>query len=109
MGVLRVAFLSALVLEMVATLSTAIVAVEIGLRLMYGRMAFEQALFVLLLAPEFYLPLRLLGTRFHAGVAGVTAAGRIFEVLDTKPETGDGRPILSVSRPRPVVAPTPHC
>jgi ATP-binding cassette subfamily C protein CydCD len=82
MGVLRVAFLSALVLEMVATLSTAIVAVEIGLRLMYGRMGFEQALFVLLLAPEFYQPLRLLGTRFHAGVAGVTAASRIFEVLD---------------------------
>ncbi len=84
MGVLRVAFLSALVLEMVATLSTAIVAVEIGLRLLYGRLDFEQALFVLLLAPEFYLPLRLLGTRFHAGVAGVTAAGRIFEILDDK-------------------------
>jgi len=97
MGVLQVAFLSALVLEMVATLSTAIVAVEIGLRLLYGRMAFEQALFVLLLAPEFYLPLRLLGTRFHAGVAGVTAAGRIFEVLDTKPETGDSKPIHPIS------------
>ena len=81
MGVLRVAFLSALVLEMVATLCTAIVAVEIGLRLLYGRLDFGQALFVLLLAPEFYLPLRLLGTRFHAGVTGVTAAGRIFEIL----------------------------
>jgi len=97
MGVLRVAFLSALVLEMVATLSTAIVAVEIGLRLLYGGMAFEQALFVLLLAPEFYLPLRLLGTRFHAGVAGVTAAGRIFNVLDTRPETGDSKPIYPIS------------
>ena len=69
--VLRVAFLSALVLEMVGTLSTAIVAVEIGLRLLYGQLAFEQAFFVLILAPEFYLPLRLLGTRFHAGIAGV--------------------------------------
>ncbi|MCK5430974.1 MAG: ATP-binding cassette domain-containing protein, partial [Anaerolineales bacterium] len=82
MGVLRVTFLSALVLEMVATLSIAVVAVEIGLRLLYGRLDFDQALFVLLLAPEFYLPLRMLGTRFHAGMAGVVAADRIFEILD---------------------------
>jgi ATP-binding cassette subfamily C protein CydCD len=101
MGVLRVAFLSALVLELVATLSTAVVAVEIGLRLLYGRLAFEQALFVLLLAPEFYLPLRLLGTRFHAGMAGVTAAKRIFEILDTpvRPVTGGIKPIDFVSNP----------
>ena len=83
MSVLRVTFLSALVLEMVATLSTAIVAVEVGLRLLYGRLPFEQALFVLLLAPEFYLPLRLLGTRFHAGMSGVAAAQRIFAILET--------------------------
>jgi ATP-binding cassette subfamily C protein CydD len=81
MGVLRVAFLSALVLEMVATISTAVVAVQIGLRLLYGHLSFEQGFFVLLLAPEFYLPLRMLGTRFHAGMAGVAAAQRIFEVL----------------------------
>jgi ATP-binding cassette subfamily C protein CydD len=81
MGVLRVTFLSALVLEMVATISTAVVAVQIGLRLLSGHLAFEQGFFVLLLAPEFYLPLRLLGTRFHAGMAGVAAAQRIFEVL----------------------------
>jgi len=84
LGVLRVAFLSALVQEMVATLSTAIVAVEIGLRLLYGYLSFEQAFFVLILAPEFYLPLRLLGTRFHASVSGVTAARRIFEVLESR-------------------------
>jgi len=83
MGVLRVTFLSALVLEMVATLSTAVVAVEVGLRLLYGRLSFEQAFFVLLLAPEFYLPLRLLGTRFHAGMSGVAAAKRIFAILET--------------------------
>lgn len=82
MGVLKVTFLSALVLELIATLSTAVVAVEIGIRLLYGRMVFEQAFFILLLAPEFYLPLRLLGTRFHAGLAGVEAAKRIFEILD---------------------------
>ena len=90
LGVLRVAFLSALVLEMVGTLSTAVIAVEIGLRVLYGRLAFEQAFFVLILAPEFYLPLRLLGTRFHAGIAGVTAARRVFEVLET-PVGGRGR------------------
>ena len=82
MRVLRVAFLSAFVLEMVATISTAVVAVEIGLRLLYGRILFEQAFFVLLLAPEFYLPLRLLGTRFHSGMSGVAAAQRIFDILD---------------------------
>jgi ATP-binding cassette subfamily C protein CydD len=90
MGVLRVTFLSALVLELVATLSTAVVAVQIGLRLLYGYLSFEQGFFVLLLAPEFYVPLRLLGTRFHAGMAGVAAAQRIFEVLDVQPESGAG-------------------
>ena len=82
MGVLRVTFLSALVLEMVGTLATAVIAVEVGLRLLYGRMAFEQAFFVLLLAPEFYLPLRTLGARFHAGMAGVQAGKRIFEIIE---------------------------
>jgi thiol reductant ABC exporter CydD subunit len=82
LGVLRVAFLSALVMELVTTLSIAVVAVEIGLRLLYGRLSFEQAFFVLILAPDFYLPLRLLGTRFHAGLAGTAAARRIFEILD---------------------------
>jgi ATP-binding cassette subfamily C protein CydD len=99
LGVLRVAFLSALVQEMVATLSTAIVAVEIGLRLLYGRLSFEQALFVLILAPEFYLPLRLLGTRFHASVSGLTAARRIFEVLESRQVDKDasrqGAPLFS--------------
>lgn len=83
LGILRVAFLSALALEFLATISTALVAVTVGLRLVYGRIPFEQALFLLLLAPEFYLPLRLLGSHFHAGLAGVSAARRIFEVLDT--------------------------
>jgi ATP-binding cassette subfamily C protein CydD len=86
MGVLRVTFLSALVLEMVATLSTAVVAVQIGLRLLAGGISFEAALFILLLAPEFYLPLRMLGTRFHAGMAGVSAAQRIYQVLEVEPE-----------------------
>ncbi len=89
MGVLRVTFLSAFVLEMVATISTAVVAVQIGLRLLYGLMQFEQAFVVLLLAPEFYQPLRLLGQRFHAGMSGVSAANRIFALLDSLPTRAD--------------------
>lgn len=81
MDVLRVAFLSALALELIATLSTAVIAVEVGLRLLYAHIDFEKAFFILILAPEFYIPLRMLGARFHAGMAGVAAAQRIFEVL----------------------------
>lgn len=88
MSVLRVTFLSALVLELVATISTAVIAVQIGLRLMYGRMIFEDAFFVLLLAPEFYLPLRALGQRFHAGMNGVAAAKRIFAILEQPAPAG---------------------
>ena len=80
--VLQVTFLSAFALELLATISTAIIAVEVGLRLLYARMGFQEALFLLILAPEFYLPLRMLGLRFHAGMAGTSAARRIFQILD---------------------------
>nr|WP_245867591.1 thiol reductant ABC exporter subunit CydD [Sporomusa silvacetica] len=81
MEVLKVAFLSALSLELLATISTALVAVTVGLRLLYGEVTFAQALFVLLLAPEYYLPLRMLGSQFHAGMDGKSAAVDIFELL----------------------------
>jgi len=83
MSVLRITFLSALALELLATLSTAVIAVEIGFRLLYAKMEFQPALFLLVLAPEFYMPLRALGARFHAGMNGTTAAKRIYEILDT--------------------------
>ncbi len=79
--VLKIAFLSALVLELVATISTALIAVTIGLKLLYFKMDFYQAFFILLLAPEFYSPLRQLGSHFHAGMAGVAAGERIFNIL----------------------------
>jgi ATP-binding cassette subfamily C protein CydD len=82
MRVLRVAFLSALALELLATLSTALVAVGLGLRLLHGGIGFEPALMVLILCPEFYGPLRALGARFHAGMEGVSAAARLHEILD---------------------------
>ena len=82
MSVLRVTFLSALVMELTATLSTAIIAVEIGIRLLSGKLEFGIAFFILILVPEFYLPLRLLGLRFHSGMAGAAAATQIYETLD---------------------------
>jgi ATP-binding cassette subfamily C protein CydCD len=82
LSVLQITFLSALVLELLATLSTAVIAVEIGFRLLYAKMEFREALFLLILAPEFYMPLRALGARFHAGMAGTGAAKKIFEILD---------------------------
>jgi len=83
MSVLRVAFLSSLVLEFLATVSIAIVAVLIGFRLFYGEMDFLYGFFVLLLAPEFYLPLRNMGTHYHARLAAIGAAEKIVEILHT--------------------------
>ena len=99
MQVLRVTFLSALALELLATLSTAIVAVEIGFRLLYGNMEFLPAFFILVLAPDYYQPLRNLGLRFHAGMSGVTAATRIYEILDTPIATNDERQTTNNQRP----------
>ena len=82
MATLRIAFLSALVLELSAALATALVAVEIGLRLLAGHVSYQTALLVLLLTPEAYLPLRAIGTQFHASMEGVTAAGRVCDILD---------------------------
>jgi len=76
--VLRLAFLSAFVLEMVGTIGTALIAVELGLRLLHGAIGYQQSLFILLLAPEFYLPLRQLGLRTHAAMEGEAAAAVLF-------------------------------
>lgn len=81
MSVLRVAFLSALALEFFATLGVALVAVFIGFRLLSGSMGFERGFFVLLLAPEFYLPLRSLGAHYHARMEAIGAATRIVETF----------------------------
>ena len=82
MGVLKVAFLSGLVLELAASVSTALVAAGVGVRLIEGTLTFLPGLTVLLLAPEFYLPFRQLGQRHHAGMEGIAAAERVFELLD---------------------------
>src|SRR6516162_3328974 len=83
MATLRVAFLSALVLELSAALATALVAVETGLRLLYGHMPYQAALLVLLLTPEAYLPLRAVAAQYHASAEGTAAADSVFQILDT--------------------------
>lgn len=99
MRTLRVAFLSALTLELLATISVAMVAVGIGLRLVDGQMELEDGLLILILAPEAYLPLRMVGVHFHASAEGMAAAEQAFEVIEQPvPDSGAGRPA-----PRPAL------
>lgn len=90
MAALRVSFLSSLVLELLATLSVALVAVSIGLRLVGGSLDLRTALLVLVLAPEAYLPLRAVGAQYHAAAEGVSAAEQVFGVLETPPAVPGG-------------------
>ncbi|MDR1069564.1 MAG: thiol reductant ABC exporter subunit CydD [Gracilibacteraceae bacterium] len=90
LGVLRIAFLSALTLELFSTLSIAIVAVALGLRLVGGGIDFQTAFFLLLLAPEFYLPIRSLGAQYHASLNGTAAAERVYAFLRTPAERSAG-------------------
>lgn len=99
MATLRVAFLSALVLELLAMLGTALVAATIGVQLIAGELGLEAGLTVLILAPELYLPVRNLGAQFHASADGLAAAERIFEALD--------EPATVVAPDRPAPAPDP--
>ncbi len=85
MGTLRIAFLSALVLELCAMIGTAIVAATIGIQLDGGHLTLQAGLTVLLLAPELYAPLRAVGQQFHAATDGMAAAERIFAVIDEPP------------------------
>lgn len=89
MTVLRVSFLSGFALEFLAAISVAIVAVSIGFRLLGGEMTLAVGLFVLLLAPDTYLPLRQVGVQFHAAAEGVAATEAIFAALDEARATPD--------------------
>ncbi|MFK4111975.1 thiol reductant ABC exporter subunit CydD [Streptomyces sp. NPDC002176] len=89
MRTLRIAFLSSFALELLATLSVALVAVTIGMRLVHGGMDLYIGLVILILAPEAYLPLRQVGAQYHAAAEGLAAAEEIFAVLETPvPATG---------------------
>ncbi|MEN3538919.1 thiol reductant ABC exporter subunit CydD [Microbispora sp. ZYX-F-249] len=110
MRTLRVAFLSSLVLELVASLSLALVAVPVGLRLLSGSLDLGTALLVLLLAPEAYLPLRAMGTRFHAAMEGVAAADEAFAVIappQDSQEPEESRESRRPARPAPAATSGP--
>ncbi|OBH46182.1 thiol reductant ABC exporter subunit CydD [Mycobacterium mantenii] len=96
MATLRIAFLSALVLELLATLGVALIAVGIGLRLVFGGMTLTAGLTVLLLAPDVYWPLRRVGVEFHAAQDGKTAAAAAFDLI--------GEPAASKAKTRTVTA-----
>ncbi|KPH99137.1 ABC transporter, CydDC cysteine exporter (CydDC-E) family, permease/ATP-binding protein CydD [Actinobacteria bacterium OV450] len=91
---LRIAFLSSFALELLATLSVALVAVTIGMRLVHGELDLYTGLVILILAPEAYLPLRQVGAQYHAAAEGLAAAEEIFEVLQTPvAASGGGVPV----------------
>jgi ATP-binding cassette, subfamily C, bacterial CydD len=100
MDVLRVAFQSSLVLDLAATMGVALVAVEIGSRLLFRSLSFELAVFVLLLAPEFFLPLRLLASARHSLLAGRSAARRIFELVDAPAPAAEPASAAAAPAPR---------
>lgn len=102
MSVLRLAFLSALALEFLSTLSIALVAVLIGFRLLWGEMDFARGFYILLLAPEFYLPLRMMGLQYHARLDAVAAAEQLAALEEELAST----PALA-QEPRPGPAPEP--
>ncbi|WP_308368793.1 thiol reductant ABC exporter subunit CydD, partial [Streptomyces sp. ISL-36] len=88
MKTLRIAFLSSFALELLSTLSVALVAVGIGMRLVHGDLDLYTGLVILILAPEAYLPIRQVGAQFHAAAEGLAAAEEIFEVLETPAAVG---------------------
>lgn len=90
MGTLRIAFLSGAVLELLATLCVALVAVGIGVRLVYGEMSLYAAIFALILAPEVYLPLRQVGAQFHNSQDGLEAVDDLFELIGPEPASVGG-------------------
>ncbi|MTE11288.1 ATP-binding cassette domain-containing protein [Nocardia sp. CT2-14] len=105
MSALRLAFLSSMVLEMLATLCVALVAVSIGMRLVFGHMGLYAGLLALILAPEVYLPLRAVGERFHAAQDGMAAADKAFAILEPGAEQA---PITEAGSPAPQRTPATH-
>jgi ABC-type transport system involved in cytochrome bd biosynthesis fused ATPase/permease subunit len=103
MASLRLAFMSGMVLELLASLSMAMIAVAVGIRLLGGHIAFEPAIFLLILIPDFYGPWRALGAKFHDGLNGLSAARTIYAWLDRPPlARGQGRRMLPGAGPWPI-------
>jgi thiol reductant ABC exporter CydD subunit len=102
MGTLRLGFLSGSVLELAATLSVALVAVTVGVRLVSGGLGLQAGLTVLILAPELYSPLRQLGAQFHASADGLAVADRMLSLLEAPPAVGASGRLVA---PNPAEAP----
>ncbi|QIP85660.1 thiol reductant ABC exporter subunit CydD [Streptomyces sp. Tu 2975] len=98
MRTLRIAFLSSFALELLSTLSVALVAVGVGMRLVHGDLDLYTGLVILILAPEAYLPIRQVGAQFHAAAEGLSAAEEIFDVLETAPRRSGGAPVPGTLR-----------
>ncbi|MGA5166023.1 MULTISPECIES: thiol reductant ABC exporter subunit CydD [Streptomyces] len=99
---LRIAFLSSFALELLSTLSVALVAVGVGMRLVHGDLDLYTGLVILILAPEAYLPLRQVGAQYHAAAEGLSAAEEIFAVLETPVRTAGGGAVPGAVRGEPV-------
>ncbi|WP_309128289.1 thiol reductant ABC exporter subunit CydD [Microbacterium sp.] len=98
MRVLRYSFLSGFALELLSSLAVALIAVAVGFRLLAGDMELGVGLFVLLLAPEAFLPLRQVGVQFHAAAEGVAATEQVFEVLEAEDRCAVGSEEAETSR-----------
>ncbi|MFO7163849.1 MAG: thiol reductant ABC exporter subunit CydD [Mycolicibacterium hassiacum] len=107
MSTLRIAFLSSFVMELLATLGVALVAVGVGLRLVNGNMTLAAGLTALLLAPEVFWPLRRVGVAFHAAQDGKTAADKAFALIDTPPDPTPRTPVTITESPAGVVIELP--
>lgn len=113
MSVLRLSFLSGFALELAASLSVALVAVSIGIRLIDGELALALGLFVLVLVPEAYLPLRQVGAQFHAASEGIAAADDVLVLLasapdDTQPAAGAAPTTIASTAPAPPAKASGH-
>lgn len=96
--VLKIAFISAFMLEFIATISIAIIAVNIGLRLLYGQVSFLPAFFCLLVAPQFYQPFRQFGSAFHEAMNGIVASSEIYKLIQAAPNNKQKNIVLEMEK-----------
>ena len=96
--VLKIAFISAFMLEFIATISIAIIAVNIGLRLLYGQVSFLPAFFCLLVAPQFYQPFRQFGSAFHDAMNGIVASSEIYKLIQAAPNNKQKNIVLEMEK-----------
>ena len=102
--VLKIAFISAFMLEFIATISIAIIAVNIGLRLLYGQVSFLPAFFCLLVAPQFYQPFRQFGSAFHEAMNGIVASSEIYKLIQAAPNNKQKNIVLEMEKAPQIIS-----